>query len=117
MLEAGDSLRTWALEKLPREWHAAHARTVESFPQCPALADGNEVAADQLSDHRRDYLEYEGELSGDRGRVMRVAAGSYASIEESPTCWHVSLTENGATRQFRLSCVIAGASRWKLTGS
>ena len=29
-----------------------------------------------LGDHRRDYLDYEGPLSGGRGHVKRVAAGT-----------------------------------------
>lgn len=31
--------------------------------------------AERISDHRRAYLEYEGEISGGRGRVTRVARG------------------------------------------
>jgi hypothetical protein len=31
----------------------------------------------QLPDHRRDYLEYEGDISGNRGHVTRIAAGTY----------------------------------------
>jgi hypothetical protein len=91
MLEEGDVLRTWALERLPREWRQAHARTANAHPNCPAAAEGNDVAAEQLGDHRRDYLEYEGEVSGDRGWVRRVAAGTYTSAAESPAGWQLSL--------------------------
>ena len=35
-----------------------------------------ETQLTRLGEHRRDYLEYEGPLSGDRGQVKRVAAGS-----------------------------------------
>lgn len=31
--------------------------------------------AELLGDHRRAYLEYEGEISGGRGRVVRVSTG------------------------------------------
>lgn len=34
-----------------------------------------EVQLIQLGEHRRDYLEYEGPISGDRGFVKRVAGG------------------------------------------
>jgi hypothetical protein len=34
-----------------------------------------------LGDHRREYLEYEGEISGNRGRVKRVARGTVGSIQ------------------------------------
>ncbi|MBL9031995.1 MAG: hypothetical protein JNM80_09850 [Phycisphaerae bacterium] len=38
-----------------------------------ALGPGFEAEA--MPDHRRDYLDYEGEVSGGRGRVERVAIG------------------------------------------
>jgi hypothetical protein len=57
MLEQNGVLRTWALEKIP--------------------AGGQAVLAEQLADHRLTYLDYEGEISGDRGRVSRVEAGLY----------------------------------------
>ncbi|MBV8780188.1 MAG: hypothetical protein JO353_02215 [Phycisphaerae bacterium] len=34
-----------------------------------------ETALTRLADHRRDYLQYEGEISGNRGTVRRVASG------------------------------------------
>jgi hypothetical protein len=92
MLESGNVLRTWALERLPRDWHVAFTRTSAAHPNCPLLAPDNTVAAVQLGDHRRDYLELEGPLSGDRGTVMRVAAGTYQGEHESPDVWHVVLT-------------------------
>jgi hypothetical protein len=36
------------------------------------------VQLTQLGEHRREYLSYEGPLSGGRGQVRRVAAGTYA---------------------------------------
>lgn len=41
------------------------------------LAVGETCAAPELPPHRRDYLEYQGEVSGGRGRVQRVAAGHW----------------------------------------
>ena len=35
-----------------------------------------EMHAERLPDHRAVYLDYEGEVSGGRGRVTRIAAGS-----------------------------------------
>jgi len=91
MLEDGDVLRTWALERLPCEWHAAQSRTAVVHAGCPPISETNEVAAQQLGDHRRDYLEYEGEMSGDRGSVSRVAAGMFTSEKDSPAGWQLSL--------------------------
>ncbi|MBX3384962.1 MAG: hypothetical protein KF768_00160 [Phycisphaeraceae bacterium] len=38
-------------------------------------SDRKPIRAEQLPDHRRLYLTYEGQLSGDRGRVRRLASG------------------------------------------
>ncbi len=39
-----------------------------------------ELSATRLPDHRRPYLEYEGEVSGGRGTVSQVATGNFAAI-------------------------------------
>lgn len=57
MFEVGGVLRTWALADEPG-YHAA-------------------IPARQLPDHRLDYLEIEGEISGGRGTVSRWDAGEY----------------------------------------
>ncbi len=60
MLEDGDVLRTWAID-------------------APIVA-GQDLPARALADHRRIYLEYEGEISGNRGCVRRVDAGTYRTL-------------------------------------
>ena len=57
-----ERLATWRLAKNPIE--------------APA-----EIAAERIADHRRAYLEYEGELSGGRGAVRRLDRGASA-LEE-----------------------------------
>jgi hypothetical protein len=55
MIDDGSSLRTWRLNR------------------CPTT---NEILeAEPIADHRRAYLEFQGELSGDRGRVVRIDSG------------------------------------------
>lgn len=56
MLERDGVLGTWTLCELPTEqaW----------------------VVAQRIHDHRLDYLEYEGPISGDRGHVSRYDRGS-----------------------------------------
>jgi hypothetical protein len=49
MLESGGALRTWRLPRMPEV--------------------GVPLEAERLADHRLAYLEYEGPVSGDRGRV------------------------------------------------
>ncbi len=41
---------------------------------------GSRPARQGLGDHRRIYLEYEGEISGGRGRVRRLDSGTYRAI-------------------------------------
>src|SRR3954467_14716349 len=57
LLEHGATLRCWALEA--------------------PIVPGREVPARALPDHRRVYLEYEGEVSGGRGTVRRLDGGTY----------------------------------------
>jgi hypothetical protein len=64
MLEAGNALRTWALAVEP--------------------APGIVIAADELPDHRLEYLDYEGPISGNRGTVCRWDAGRFEVLRESP---------------------------------
>jgi hypothetical protein len=47
-----------------------------------------------LSDHRHEYLEYEGPVSNNRGHVRRVAAGSHV-VEQNDEQRVVILFENG----------------------
>lgn len=57
MLEAGETLRTWRL----------------AIPPQP----GQRFPAIYLAHHRRLYLDYEGPLSGNRGRVVRWDSGTF----------------------------------------
>ncbi|MBN2584845.1 MAG: hypothetical protein JXL80_17405 [Planctomycetes bacterium] len=59
MFEVGPALRTWSLPKPPDQ--------PEHLPMCVR----------QLADHRIEYLEYEGEVSDNRGRVAIHDRGSY----------------------------------------
>ena len=47
------------------------------------LEAGQAFEADRIDDHRWRYLTWEGELSGGRGTVERVNAGSWTPIENS----------------------------------
>jgi hypothetical protein len=40
--------------------------------------------AERLADHRPEYLDYQGPVSGGRGRVERLAQGVCTGIAESP---------------------------------
>ena len=58
MLESGTILRTWRLPAFPRS--------------------GETIAAEATFDHRLVYLDYEGPISGGRGRVIRRESGTFA---------------------------------------
>jgi hypothetical protein len=62
MFETDGVLRTWAIERMPDE---------------PASQP-----AEALTDHRLEYLTYEGPVSGERGRVTRWDAGTYRRAAE-----------------------------------
>lgn len=62
MLEHGEVLRTWALERSP---DAAESQ--------PALS---------LPDHRAAYLAYEGPVSGNRGEVIRWDEGTFSTPDD-----------------------------------
>lgn len=49
----------------------------------------------RLKDHRRAYLEFEGEVSGRRGRVTRVAAGACTVEVGEAAVWTVRLLTGG----------------------
>src|SRR5262245_49367036 len=65
MLEHEGALWTWALEKIP--------------------ASGEAIVAQRLPDHRLAYLEFEGEIEGNRGRVTRIDSGEYEPLEAKTT--------------------------------
>jgi hypothetical protein len=83
LLEAGDVLRAWRILGEPRP--------------------GATLPAEANFDHRKFYLEYEGPVSGGRGRVMRWDAGTFEWIETGD---RIEVRLNGT--KLRGGAVIAG---------
>lgn len=110
MLEAGDVLRTWAVAQLPRDWQSLVEPT--EVPQ--QVAGTNTVEAELLGDHRPAYLDFEGPLSGDRGTVTRVEAGTFVLEHESPERWDVRIVGRVLRGRIRLSRQAFGSARWQL---
>ena len=83
LLEEEASARTWRLLRKP-------------------CAD-EPIAAEPLFAHRLVYLDYEGPVSGDRGRVARVFNGFYEQISSGPLMLELRLSGNspGATVRIR----------------
>jgi DNA polymerase Ligase (LigD) len=72
LLEAGEALRTWAID-------------------APIVPD-RILPARALGDHRPVYLEYEGAIAGGRGRVRRVDRGIYEPLVWTPEWVRVVLS-------------------------
>lgn len=72
MLEKQASLRTFRLSHPPNHPGA--------------------VFAEPLPDHRKVYLEYEGEVSGNRGTVTRWDRGAYELLSETDRRMEIRLT-------------------------
>lgn len=71
MLDEGESLATWALPMPPAYEHVLPARS--------------------LAGHRREYLDYEGPVSGGRGTVVRWDEGEFEWVEKNADCIAVDL--------------------------
>ena len=93
MLEHGFALATWQLSRQPT--------TPADLP----------VAANRIGDHRRAYLDYEGSISGDRGEVRRVDAGTVEWLKFSSDACVFELQGNRLRGRFRL---IAQTHGWIL---
>jgi hypothetical protein len=114
MLEDGGALRTWAVDRLPKGWNAAQAATTAVDADCPAPAGEDCVTARQLGDHRSDYLEYEGRLSGNRGSVTRVVAGYFATEIESPYLWRLSVSSDMLAGALEMRRADSESTEWTL---
>ncbi len=98
MLESGDALSTWRLSSIP-----ANLKIDEHMP------------AVRLADHRRAYLEYEGQLSGGRGEVRTADRGEYRTLRRTTDAWEVALAGESTRGRFALRRNPAGAQDWTLT--
>jgi hypothetical protein len=72
LLEAGDTLKAWRLLREPQ--------------------GGAPIEAELLPNHRPLYLDYEGPVSGGRGRVSRWDSGTFEWQDDLPDAVVVALT-------------------------
>lgn len=75
-LPDGSSHYDWLLELGP-EGPLKTFRTLDRIDR-PGLRS---FRAEQIADHRREYLDYEGPISGGRGAVERVARGTVTASD------------------------------------
>lgn len=95
MLECGESLRTWALPCLPK---------VDA-----------EIVAEELAPHRLAYLDYEGAVSAGRGKVTRVAAGEYVTLEENANQLRIKIAGPNLAGEMLLVRASEAARSWQVT--
>ncbi|MGI9517965.1 MAG: DNA polymerase ligase N-terminal domain-containing protein [Pirellulaceae bacterium] len=95
MLQSGEALETWELS----HWPPVGQQVVRRLP-----------------DHRLEYLEYQGPISGNRGRVTRVEQGLYATLVQESDRTEVILNGSGFTGAI---CIRRNESdqRWVLSVS
>ena len=91
MLLRGDTLRTFSTVTFPGEG----VREVRSLP-----------------DHRREYLTYEGEISGGRGTVRIRDRGTFRAEEWSPD--RISVRLDGGRLQGRMLLTRIEGERWQM---
>jgi len=97
LLEQEDSLATWQL------------------PAAPAGPQVLPLPARRIADHRKLYLDYEGPIRGDRGRVRRIDGGTVRWIESGETSLVFELSGQVLHGRFRLECTLeASADAWCL---
>jgi hypothetical protein len=66
----------------------------------------------RLGDHRRDYLTYEGALTGNRGRVRRIEAGTFVRETPSSGLIAVKLTADSVHHTIHLTLGPRGEPHW-----
>lgn len=85
MLERGESLLTWQLQREPLG--------PESLP----------IPARRIGEHRKAYLTYEGPVSGNRGHVRRVDHGTMELLEAAGDRYAFELRGERLSGRFRLT--------------
>ena len=93
MLEASGVLQTWRLDQ-------------------PPDAGSGSIDATEVSDHRVAYLDYEGPVSGNRGRVRRWDAGDFDEAAESLPDVRV-FTLRGVRARGRVQLERVAGTKWR----
>jgi hypothetical protein len=87
----GSLLKTWRCPEFPI--HAGHELT-------------------ELSEHRRDYLTYEGAVSGNRGTVRRVLEGALEWTEAKGSPAQITIELLTPQRMLFILRNVPGTARW-----
>ncbi len=79
----------------------------------PIALPDEAIAAEPIGHHRRIYLDYEGELSGGRGRVARVDGGESQVVEQSANRLVIKLDGRELRGRFEVGDCGAGQSTFR----
>jgi hypothetical protein len=105
MLERDGALATWRLLALPAPW-------------CDSAESTHQAEANRLPDHRLEFLDYEGLLTGGRGSVRRKAGGELRWIRCEAERIEVELHGEGALGLLAQLCKVVNSpnsDRWLLS--
>ncbi len=84
----GPLIPAWRLLEEPQgepcNWPSADS----AIPLFPPIQT---ITAEPLEAHRREYLDYEGPVSRNRGSVQQWDTGLYFSLSQQPACWEIRL--------------------------
>ncbi|HCS55475.1 DNA polymerase ligase N-terminal domain-containing protein [Rubinisphaera sp.] len=86
MLESASTLKTW---RLPEPFVAMNGHLEQELHQFAETEI--KLTVFQLPDHRMQYLDYEGPVSGNRGCVKRIDQGMYILLSQSENSWEVRI--------------------------
>lgn len=96
MIESGERLATWKISDPP-----------ESAAERP-------LPCRRIGDHRRMYLDYEGPISGDRGRVTQSDAGRCVVIQKSDDVWDLTFSGSRLAGRYILERIGLDDQSWLL---
>jgi hypothetical protein len=99
MLDTGNALATWQLL---------------DDPSLLNIENHDPIRATRIGDHRRAYLNYEGPVSGGRGKVHRIDQGTCEMIEQTKKSWTIHLKGTILQGTFRLTLEHRRSNEWSL---
>ena len=97
MLEIDDALATWRIEADPL-----------------AISPVGRIEATRIHDHRKAYLDYAGEVSGQRGRVAPQDSGQLSVTSGDGDLWTFKLGGSILQGRFELRRIDCDDDRWVL---
>jgi hypothetical protein len=114
----------------PRHWRARHYDLMLEFEgiletfECPlgflnaVIPASGQYGVFRLANHRKEYLDYEGEISGNRGCVKRITSGEVIWQQREEQSFQVRLIgpdwERWLCGKMVVDPVPPGGDRWTL---